>query len=137
MKIIKIFLIILSSISLIHCGSPDWKYCKGVAHPDIDISALSVEPFPIQKGQVVHFEITGTTHTAFSQEDLGLTVVKSGVPIYNTKMGGPYSAPQGNYDYLASYGLPGFIPSGDFTLEFKIKATDGSAKACVQFDVKF
>ncbi|KAJ9554854.1 hypothetical protein OSB04_009468 [Centaurea solstitialis] len=135
---IKLFVVLLCSISLITIDAIDVKYCKKNKDYPVKVSGVEITPYPIERGKDTTFTLSAFADTPIIGGDLEIDVSYYFFDVYEetsdlcTKTKCPVAV--GDFAISHSQSLPSVTPPGSYTLKMKLKDAAENELTCVTFD---
>eukprot|EP00262_Sarcandra_glabra_P009034 TRINITY_DN23018_c0_g1_i1.p1 TRINITY_DN23018_c0_g1~~TRINITY_DN23018_c0_g1_i1.p1 ORF type:complete len:152 (-),score=22.92 TRINITY_DN23018_c0_g1_i1:172-627(-) len=112
-------------------------YCDRKGEYAVKVKGVDMSPDPVVKGKPATFKISATTEEAISGGKLVIEVSYSGVHIHSEThdLCAKTSCPVSTGDFVLSHtqSLPGFTPTGSYTLKMKMVGASGEQLTCIGF----
>jgi hypothetical protein len=103
------------------------------------VTNFVVTPWPMTKNTTLKLVMTGTMTETETIKDIYINVIYQGKPIYNQTLPDKDGTIQAGSTYTAypSAFMPGFIPSGAYGVQARLRNTDGQFLNCWQVNFSF
>ncbi|KAG5252988.1 MD-2-related lipid recognition domain-containing family protein [Salix suchowensis] len=138
MALYKLIVPLLISLCLIlpMTLASKFEYCDNKDYA-VKVSGVKISPNPVKKGKPATFIISATTSETITGGKLRVDVRYFGFPVYGEyhNLCEETSCPVTGGDFVVSHSqeLPGFTPSGSYSLTMKMVDGEGDELTCISF----
>jgi hypothetical protein len=112
-------------------GSVNWPFTNCASGSPISPSAVNLDSQP-SKGAAEGVNVLGTVNGAVTLKQVQIVTLLNGTPLNTQYDPNTSSYQQGDaFNYRFSITIPGFAPSGAYSVSMTFQAADGSTQGCI------
>ena len=133
----KLLILVLTVTSICTAAMP-WSLCRGTDQSRLEVKTADSDPYPIQRGRLATFSMTGVAKTDIRQRNGRLDIYLGSTKIFSSAAAGEYSVDaKQQYNYSFGYNVPSFVPPGTYNVQVSMIDISTNLITCIQLDASF